>query len=216
MPRPGTSRGAARILSLRSAHHRAGEQNNSPPVDVRLTLFGRSENNTLAPSWVVLYLDVKMNTNTIPSDASQDEDTSAALKLWVVLNRAYRAIAEHARRDNERHELNPTEFAVLEVLYHKGPLLVGEVGSRILLTSGSTTYVIDKLQQRDLVVRRPCAEDRRALYVELTEEGRALIAGIFPEHAEAIRSAMGGLTTEEKRIMAAMLKRLGRYAQDAD
>jgi MarR family transcriptional regulator, 2-MHQ and catechol-resistance regulon repressor len=155
-----------------------------------------------------------MNTQPLDPRATEEEDTAAALKLWVVLSRAHRALADRARRDNERHGLNPTEFAVLEVLYHKGPLLVGEVGSRILLTSGSTTYVIDKLEQRGLVSRRPCPTDRRALHVELTAAGRALIRGIFPEHARAIRRAMGGLSTEEKRIAAALLKRLGRFAQD--
>jgi MarR family transcriptional regulator, 2-MHQ and catechol-resistance regulon repressor len=146
---------------------------------------------------------------------TDDDDVEAALKLWVILNRAHRAIEEHSRRDNERQGLGATEFAVLEALFHKGPLLVGEVGSRILLTSGSTTYVVDKLERRGLVARRPCAEDRRASYVELTPEGRELIGTAFPEHAEAIRRAMMGLTDEEKRIAAALLKRLGLYAAQA-
>jgi MarR family 2-MHQ and catechol resistance regulon transcriptional repressor len=143
-----------------------------------------------------------------------DEDTAAALKLWVVLSRAHRTIGEHARRDIERHELGTTEFAVLEVLFHRGPLMIGEVGERVLLTSGSTTYVVDKLEGRGLLHRRACREDRRVTYVELTEEGRALLGEIFPEHAEALRRAMEGLTTEEKRIVAALLRRLGLHAQD--
>jgi MarR family transcriptional regulator, 2-MHQ and catechol-resistance regulon repressor len=161
------------------------------------------------------YLDVKMILPDGPPDAPHDEDTAASLKLWVVLSRAFRAVADQARRDNERHGLGTTEFAVLEVLHHKGPLLVGEVGSRILVTSGSTTYVIDKLENRGLVARRPCPDDRRASHVELTDAGRELIATIFPEHAEAIRRAMAGLTPEEKRIATGLLRRLGRFAQDA-
>jgi len=102
---------------------------------------------------------------------------------------------------------------VLEVLFSKGPLLVGAVASLVLLTSGSTTYVVDKLVEGGLVVRRPCTEDRRALYVELTNKGRELIAGIFPQHAEAVRQAMDGLTPEEQQIASALLKRLGRHAQ---
>jgi MarR family transcriptional regulator, 2-MHQ and catechol-resistance regulon repressor len=160
------------------------------------------------------YLELKMTRAANSSDPSPDEDAAAALKLWVVLNRAVRAVAEHARRDIERHGLHPTAFAVLEVLHHKGPLLVGEVGSRVLLTSGSTTYVLDKLAERGLVERTPCPHDRRAMYVELTERGRELIAQVFPEHAAAIRHAMAGLTTEEKRIAAALVKRLGLHAQD--
>ena len=145
-------------------------------------------------------------------DPRQDADTAATLKLWVVLNRAHRAITEHARRDIERQGLRPTEFGVLEALYHRGPLMLGEVGERVLLTSGSTTAVVDKLEQRGLLARRTSSEDRRVCYAELTEDGRALVARIFPDHAEVLRGAMAGLTTDEKRIATALLRRLGLHA----
>ncbi len=144
----------------------------------------------------------------------RDEDTAAALKLWVVLSRAQRAISERARRDIERQGLRPTEFAVLEALFHKGPLTLGQVGERVLVTSGSVTPVADKLQQRGLIQRRISPEDRRVCYAELTEAGRELMGGIFPDHAEVIRGAMGGLTVEEKRIATALLRRLGRHAAE--
>lgn len=160
-----------------------------------------------------MYLEIKMISDDDSPVAESELDTAAALRLWVVMNRAQRAVGETVRRSVESHGLAPTEFAVLEVLYHKGPLLVGEVGSRILLTSGSTTYVIDKLEERGLVTRRSSPHDRRAISVELTEEGRERIGSIFPRHAEVIRLAMEGLTTEEKRIAAALLKRLGRFAE---
>ena len=160
------------------------------------------------------YLDIKMTTQPDTLTPPRSEATDVALKLWVVLNRASRAISDRIRGSIERSDLSLSEFGVLEVLYAKGPLLVGELGSRILLTSGSTTYVVDKLVERGLVLRRPCSEDRRALYVELTDKGRELIAGIFPPHAEEVRRAMAGLTTEEQRIASALLKRLGRYAQE--
>jgi MarR family transcriptional regulator, 2-MHQ and catechol-resistance regulon repressor len=90
-----------------------------------------------------------------------DDDTAAALRLWVILNRAHRAIGERVRRDIEAHGLHPTEFAVLEVLHHKGPLTLGEVGERVLLTSGSMTHVADKLERRDLIARpRPATVAR--------------------------------------------------------
>jgi MarR family 2-MHQ and catechol resistance regulon transcriptional repressor len=142
----------------------------------------------------------------------RDEDTAATLKLWVVLNRAHRAISEHARRQIERQGLRPTEFGVLEALYHKGPLALGEVGERVLLTSGSTTAVVDKLEQRGLLARRSSSEDRRVCYAELTDDGRTLVAGIFPDHAEVLRGAMAGLTTQEKQIATALLRRLGLHA----
>ena len=144
----------------------------------------------------------------------RDEDTAAALKLWVVLNRAHRAIAEHARRQIERQELRTTEFAVLEALYHKGPLTLGQIGESVLVTSGSVTPVADKLERRALIQRRISSEDRRVCFAELTDAGRELVGAIFPDHAEVIRGAMEGLTVEEKRIATALLRRLGRHAAD--
>jgi MarR family transcriptional regulator, 2-MHQ and catechol-resistance regulon repressor len=145
---------------------------------------------------------------------SLQEETDTALKLWVVLNRASRAVADRLRGSIEREGLSLSEFGVLEVLYSKGRQLVGELGSRILLTSGSMTYVIDRLQERGLVQRRPCPGDRRALHVELTEQGRELIARIFPKHAEEVRRLLGGLTLEEQQIATALIKRLGLFAQN--
>ena len=143
-----------------------------------------------------------------------DRETETALKLWVVLNRAHRAVWRHDRRDIESHGLHPSEFAVLEVLYSKGPLPLGEVGARVLLTSGSITHVVDKLEGKGLLVRRPCPEDRRVSFAELTESGGALIADIFPAHTSVLREALAGLDREEKRTAIRLLKQLGRYADD--
>jgi MarR family 2-MHQ and catechol resistance regulon transcriptional repressor len=152
-----------------------------------------------------LYLDIKMSTAAVT-------DRDLSLKLWVVLARAYRAMAARTRRDVERHGLAPSEFAALEALYHKGDLTVGDVSDRVLLTSGSMTPVIDKLERRGLLARRRCAEDQRITYLSITSAGRALMASIFPAHAEAIRRATGGLGPEDKRTLIVLLKRLGLAA----
>jgi MarR family transcriptional regulator, 2-MHQ and catechol-resistance regulon repressor len=145
--------------------------------------------------------------------ATSDEPTSAALKLWVVLARAYRSMLERARRDIEGRGLGMSEFAVLEALYHKGAMPLGRVSELILLTSGSTTYIADKLEKRGLIVRRSGQEDRRVVYAEITDAGRALIERIFPGHAAAMRDAMSGLDPAEMRQAVALLKRLGKGAQ---
>src|SRR5687768_2233491 len=113
-------------------------------------------------------------------------DRGIELKLWVVLARAYAAVSERAARDVARHELTLAEFAVMEALYHKGPLLLGEVQKKILVSSGGVTYLVDRLEQRGLVERQPCLSDRRARYAALTAEGKSLMVRIFPEHAECI------------------------------
>lgn len=142
-------------------------------------------------------------------------DRELSLKLWVVLARAFRAMAERSRRDVEQHELTGSEFAVLEALYHKGDLPIGDLGDRVLLTSGSMTYVIDKLARRGLLTRRRCPQDKRVRYASISAAGRRLMASIFPDHAESIRRATVGLSAEEKRIATALLKRLGLAAEHA-
>lgn len=139
-------------------------------------------------------------------------DRAAALKLWVVLSRAHDAMAERARQDVERSDLSLTEFGVLEALYHKGDLSAGELSRRVLLRSGSLTYVIDKLVDRGLIRRRECDTDRRRTYLVLTARGRATIRRMWPGHALAIERATGGLTPAEKRAATRLLKRLGLFA----
>src|SRR5881296_1392303 len=120
------------------------------------------------------------------------------LKLWVVLARAFDSVERHSRASIARFGLGTTEFGVLEALYHKGELPVCEVQRRILVESSSTTYVVDKLCARGMVERRPSGADRRVTLLDLTPTGRRLIERIFPQHAEAMRRALGALSPREQ------------------
>jgi MarR family transcriptional regulator, 2-MHQ and catechol-resistance regulon repressor len=139
-------------------------------------------------------------------------EQALALKLYVVLSRAYNAVSRRAEADIGEHGLSTGEFAILEVLYHKGPLLLGEVQRRILVSSGGVTYLVDRLEAAGLVERRACAEDRRARYAHLTRKGEQLMKRIFPGHAAAIEAAVAGLATAEKRQAIELLKKLGLAA----
>ncbi|HEY9448207.1 MAG TPA: MarR family transcriptional regulator [Gemmatimonadaceae bacterium] len=138
----------------------------------------------------------------------------AALKLWVVLARAQLAVARHAEADIARHGLTLGEFAIIEVLYHRGPLLLGEVQRKILVSSGGVTYLVDRLEAKGLVKRQECAEDRRARYAALTPEGEKLMGRIFPEHARSIARAVSGLTRAEQLEASALLRKLGIAAAE--
>jgi MarR family 2-MHQ and catechol resistance regulon transcriptional repressor len=142
------------------------------------------------------------------------DEQATALKLWVVLARAYAAVSERAARDVARHGLTLAEFAVMEALYHKGQLLLGEVQKKILVSSGGVTYLVDRLEQRGLVERRLCVEDRRARYAALTPAGQEFMSRIFPEHAECIAEVASALTLEERQQVTRMLRDLGRHAAD--
>ena len=139
-------------------------------------------------------------------------DRELALKLWVVLNRAHTAIGRHAVADQARHCLSEGEFAVLDVLYHKGPLLLVEVQRKVLVSSGGITYLVDRLERKGLVERRPCATDRRASYAALTTAGKALMDDVFPAHADALVHATAGLSDVEKRQAVRLLRKLGLAA----
>ncbi len=147
-----------------------------------------------------------------PTARKQESDEATALKLWVVLSRAHRAVAALAKLDIERGELSLTEFAVIEVLYHKGDLTAGQVSDRVLLQSGSLTYVIDKLVERGLIARRECETDRRLRYLRLTTSGKALMKRIWPGHAAVIEVATGGLSAAEKRTAIKLLRKMGLHA----
>ena len=131
------------------------------------------------------------------------------------MNRALRSVEEKLYPQLEKHGLSLTEFAVLEVLLNKGALPIGDVGERVLRSSGSMTYVIDKLEQRGYLRRRRCEEDRRVLYVELTPKGERRIKPVFAEHAEFLRLLLRGLTHEERLTAARLLKKMGLYAAEA-
>jgi MarR family 2-MHQ and catechol resistance regulon transcriptional repressor len=153
----------------------------------------------------------RTQTRTVsPTTSDRKQDT--ALKLFVVLARSYNAVSARLAENIAQHDLTPTEFAILEVLYHKGPLLLGEVQRKILVTSGGITYLVDRLVEKGLVKREACAEDRRARYAVLTPAGTALIRTIFPQHAGAIEQAMSGLTPAEQREAVQLLKKLGLAA----
>ncbi|MEH7098225.1 MarR family winged helix-turn-helix transcriptional regulator [Neobacillus vireti] len=138
-----------------------------------------------------------------------NESVEKSLKLFIVLSRAYKAINEHVNKAIQTKGLNPTEFAVLELLYHKGDQPMQQIGGKILLASGSITYVVDKLEQKGLLRRIACPNDRRVTYAQITEQGKTFIEEIFPEHAKQIDTLMSSLSDTEKTLAIDLLKKLG-------
>jgi MarR family 2-MHQ and catechol resistance regulon transcriptional repressor len=149
-----------------------------------------------------------------PEEVPASPETDAALKLWVVLSRAHASISAHAAAHAADHGLSLTEFAILEVLYHRGRMVLGEIQRRILVSSGGITFLVDRLAEKGLVVRQECPEDRRAKYVALTREGTRVIREIFPSHAQALTTAMRGLTPAEQQEAARLLRALGLAAAE--
>jgi MarR family 2-MHQ and catechol resistance regulon transcriptional repressor len=146
-------------------------------------------------------------------DSAETElDRAATLQLLIALGRAAQAIERGVRPHLASHGLAMTEFAVLEVLYHKGPLPLSEIRDRILVTGASTTYVVNKLEQRGLMRRRGSSEDKRVVFGEITPAGRKLIGNMFPAHVEQLRQLMAGLSPPEKRTATQLMRKLAQHA----
>ncbi|KOP81878.1 MarR family winged helix-turn-helix transcriptional regulator [Cytobacillus solani] len=137
------------------------------------------------------------------------EQVNQSLKLFIVLSRAYRAVNENVNKLIQTYGLNPTEFAVMELLYHKGDQPLQQIGGKILLASGSITYVVDKLEQKGLLKRVACPKDRRVTYAQITEKGKSFIEDVFPDHAKQINMLMSELSEDEKESVITILKKLG-------
>ncbi|MBL0939011.1 MAG: MarR family transcriptional regulator [Gemmatimonadaceae bacterium] len=141
-----------------------------------------------------------------------DTTTAAALRLWVIMSRAHAAVSNHAAADIARHGLTLAEFGILEALYHRGPMLLGEVQKRILVSSGGITFLVDRLAAKGLVERRTCETDRRARYAALTAKGEEVLREIFPVHAAVIAKAVSGISIEDQQSVADLLREMGRHA----
>jgi len=133
--------------------------------------------------------------------------------VFLVLWKAARAVEAYAENSVSQLEMCGSDFAVLEALLHKGPLLVNEIGKKILLTSGSITAAVDRLEDKKLVERRAHDTDRRAKIVHLTKDGKKLITRVYADHAADMeRLASASLTRKERETLIKLCKQIGYEA----
>jgi MarR family transcriptional regulator, 2-MHQ and catechol-resistance regulon repressor len=140
----------------------------------------------------------------------------SGVHVFLVLWKAARAVEGYAENSIAQLEMCGSDFAVLEALFHKGPLPVNEIGKKVLLTSGSITVAVDRLEKRGLVERRAHGSDRRARIVHLTKEGEKVISRVYADHAADMeRLAAASLTRRERETLIRLLKKIGFEAADA-
>ncbi|WP_062197049.1 MarR family winged helix-turn-helix transcriptional regulator [Massilibacterium senegalense] len=135
--------------------------------------------------------------------------SNLSLKLLVVFSRASHYTTEKIKEDIAYYGLNLTEFGVLELLYHKGEQPIQQIGKKILLSSGSITYVVDKLENKQLLMRKSCPTDRRVIYAVITEKGKHFLEEIFPKHERFVDDLFSALSHEEQQTMITLCKKIG-------
>ncbi len=145
-----------------------------------------------------------------------DAATQEAVRAYVKLLRASRAVVARVEPLLTEHGLTPTQLGVLEALLHKGPMSQRELGDKVLTSAANMTDLIGKLEGRGLLQRTRLPNDRRSIRVELTGPGRSLIECLFPSHARDIARAMGALSPDELHSLGGLLRRLGRAEGDLE
>ncbi len=138
-----------------------------------------------------------------------NQKETRALKTYVKLMRAAESMTARTHRHLSSTGLTISQFAVLEALYHLGPLSQREIGKKILRSSGNITMVIDNLEKNGRVRRERHEADRRFFIVHLTDKGYHLINKIFPPHAAVIAKDLGVLTAAEQDALGRLCKKLG-------
>jgi MarR family 2-MHQ and catechol resistance regulon transcriptional repressor len=138
--------------------------------------------------------------------------TVTGIHVWLVLMKAFHSMAALGARDLHGTELGESDFRVLEVLLHKGPLPVNTIGPKVFLTAGSISTAVERLYARGLVSRIDSKTDRRVRVVDLTPKGRRLINRIFTAHAKNMEEVAGVLTDAERVQLVEALKKLGKHA----
>ena len=140
----------------------------------------------------------------------ENREKNINLKLFVVLNKCTLTVGKKSEKNIKKTGLTIPQFSVLEMLYHKGDLKIGEIIEKSISSVGNISLVIDNLERLDFVQKKKCLNDKRVTYVTLNKKGRNLIESMWEEHEEDINNIMSPLNFEEKNNLINLLKKLGK------
>ena len=140
--------------------------------------------------------------------------TKQSLNVFVGMNRALDTLEQITKEDVKRYGLNITEFAVLELLYNKGPQPIQRIRDRVLIASSSISYVVSQLEDTGWITREKDKDDKRVYMACLTEKGQSQMADIFPKHAETLTKAFDVLTKDELTILQQAFKKLSAQSTE--
>lgn len=136
-------------------------------------------------------------------------DVSLALNTWIKLARSFASFDKKTTENIRTYNLTVTQFGVIDVLAHLGPMTIGKLCEKMLLTGGNMTLVLDNMEKNNLVKRSSDPNDRRAIKIHLTAKGNKLFSKIFSSHAEYIKKLMSVLSNDEQNTLGQLLKKLG-------
>jgi len=136
-----------------------------------------------------------------------------ALHAWLIMLKAWQSMSRYLLPTFLAEGLGESDFRVLEVLLHKGPMPVNAIGPKVYLNPGSVSVAVDRLHKKGFVSRVECSQDRRVRTVSLTEKGRDKFAPLFRRHTALIKRAFQNVSSEELQQLALVLKKIGKRAE---
>jgi MarR family 2-MHQ and catechol resistance regulon transcriptional repressor len=146
----------------------------------------------------------------MPTHFTGSRAQSRTLDTFIKLTRCTDSLMARIAERNTIGDLTFSQFAVLEALYHLGPMTAGEVGQKILKSGGNMTLVIDNLERDGLVRRERDSRDRRVIHVHLTESGKGKVEAVLPGHVAALVEEFKVLSAKEQEMLGELCKKLGR------
>lgn len=141
------------------------------------------------------------------------DDKGVRIKAFTVFMKASQSVEKLIKQDFLKKEINLNEYAVMELLYHRGKMPIQSIGKRVLMGSGSITYVIDKLEKKGFLYRKPCEEDRRKMFACITDAGKEYMDIRVKEQEALITKVFAEWDDEEVGTAIDLLKRVGKYAE---
>ena len=136
-----------------------------------------------------------------------------ALQAWLIMLKAWQAMSRYLLPTFLAEGLGESDFRVLEVLLHKGPMPVNAIGPKVYLNPGSVSVAVDRLFKKGFVSRVECGEDRRVRTVSLTEKGRQMFVPLFRRHTALIKRAFEDISPKELEQLEGVLKKIGKRAE---
>lgn len=136
-----------------------------------------------------------------------------AVHAWLILLKAWQSMSRYLLPTMMAEGLGESDFRVLEVLLHKGPMPVNAIGPKVDLNPGSVSVAVDRLYKKGFVSRVENSLDRRVRTVSLTEKGRQMFLPLFRQHAALIKRAFQDVSSEELQQLEAALKKIGKRAE---
>lgn len=141
------------------------------------------------------------------------EGKDVRIKAFTVFMKSSKSVEKLIKQDFLKKEINLNEYAVMELIYHRGDQPIQSIGKRVLMGGGSITYVIDKLEDKGFLYRRPCEKDRRKMFACITEEGKQYMKKRVKEQESLINTIFGEMNDQEVKEAIELFKRIGVHAE---